>query len=125
MYFMVKDKGHNTICEIGVYSEKDPYTNDTYWTNKMYVSFNIKIYSEYLITNFNRADEIKEAFTKIQSFVLDLNESVTGDYPEVKQYYLEDPELSESKSQIIKVTRDRLYEIVNELGDTGIYVNED
>ena len=56
---------------------------------------------------------------------MDLSEHVSGDYPELKQYTLNDPAFNESKSQIIKVTRDRLYSIVNDLGDTGIYVNED
>lgn len=124
MYFMIKDENHQTICEVGVYAEND-ICNTEYWNMAMYVSFNIENYTDYLLNNLDKSTIIKESFTKIQNFVLDLSEHVSGDYPELKQYTLNDPAFNESKSQIIKVTRDRLYSIVNDLGDTGIYVNED
>lgn len=124
MYFMIKDENHQTICEVGVYTEQD-MRNTEYWNMAMYVSFNIENYTDYLLNNLDKSTVIKESFTKIQNFVLDLSEHVSGDYPELKQYTLNDPAFNESKSQIIKVTRDRLYSIVNDLGDTGIYVNED
>jgi len=127
MYFMIKDENDKTICEVGIYSEEGPYkmTNEKYWYHKMYVSFNIETYSNYLIEHINRAEEIKNIFTEIQGYVLDLNEGISGDYPERKQYLLNDPEMNESKFQIIKVTRDRLYSVIEKLGDTGIYINED
>lgn len=122
MYFMVKDSHHKTICEVGIYSDKD---NTERWNNKMYVSFNIDNYSNFLIEYFDKAQEIKDIFSKIQNYVLDYNENVTGNYPERKLYSLEDPQLKNDRLQMIQVTRDRLYSIVNDLGDTGIYVNED
>ena len=124
MYFMVKDENNQTICEVGIYADQD-IRNTEYWNIVMYVSFNIENYTNYLLSNLDKSTMIKESFTKIQDFVLDLSEHVSGDYPELKQYTLNDPAFNESKSQVIKVTRDRLYSIVNDLGDTGIYVNED
>ena len=124
MYFSVKDSKHNTLCEIDIYTEQDTYM-DCFWDIRMKVWFNIDAYSEFLLSNFAVAEDIKHAFSGIQNFVLDLNEHISGDYPEILQYSLDDPEFKEAKSQIIKVTRDRLYNIVNDLGGTGIYVNED
>ena len=124
MYFSVKDNKYNTLCEIDIYTEQDPYM-DCFWNIRMKVWFNIGAYSEFLIDNFDAAKDIKHAFAGIQNFVLDLNEHISGDYPEFLQYDLDDPAFKEAKSQVIKVTRNRLYNIVQELGYTGIYVNED
>ena len=124
MYFSVKDNKYNTLCEIDIYTEQDPYM-DCFWNIRMKVWFNIGAYSEFLIDNFDTAKDIKHAFAGIQNFVLDLNEHISGDYPEFLQYDLDDPAFKEAKSQVIKVTRNRLYNIVQELGYTGIYINED
>ena len=122
MYFTVKDGHYQTICEVGIYSDRDSVER---WNNKMYVSFNINNYSNFLIEYFDKAQEIKDIFSKIQNYVLDYNENVTGDYPERKLYSLEDPQLKNDRSQMIRVTRDRLYSIVQSLSYTGIYINED
>ena len=117
MYFSVKDNKYNTLCEIDIYTEQDPYM-DCFWNIRMKVWFNIGAYSEFLIDNFDAAKDIKHAFAGIQNFVLDLNEHISGDYPEFLQYDLDDPAFKEAKSQVIKVTRNRLYNIVQELGYT-------
>ena len=122
MYFSVKDKHSKTICEVGIYSDQDSINR---WNNKMYVSFNINTYSNFLIEYFDKAQEIRDIFVKIQNYVLDYNENVSGDYPERKLYSSEDPQLKNDRSQMIQVTRDRLYSVIEKLGDTGIYINED
>lgn len=124
MYFMVRNKEGKLLCEVSIYTEEDDYM-DCFWNITMKTYFNIENCLHYLIQFIDKKEDIVRAFSDIQNFVLDLNEHVSGDYPEFLQYELGDPAFNESKSQVIKVTRDRLHSIVNDLGDTGIYVNED
>ena len=124
MYFMIKNKEGKLLCEVSIYTEQDTYIDD-FWNITMKTYFNIENCLNYLIQFIDKKEDIVRAFSGIQNFVLDLNEHVSGDYPELLQYEPDDPAFNESKSQVIKVTRDRLYNIVNDLGDTGIYVNED
>ena len=124
MYFMIRNKEGKLLCEVSIYTEQDTYM-DCFWNITMKTYFNIENCFNYLCQFIEKKEDIIRAFSGIQNFVLDLNEHVSGDYPEFLQYELSDPAFNESKSQVIKVTRDRLYNIVNDLGDTGIYVNED
>ena len=124
MYFMVRNKEGKLLCEVSIYTEQDTYIDD-FWNITMKTYFNIENCLNYLIQFIDKKEDIVRAFSGIQNFVLDLNEHVSGDYPELLQYEPDDPAFNESKSQVIKVTRDRLYAIVDKLGDTGIYVNED
>ena len=124
MYFMIKNKEGKLLCEVSIYTEQDTYIDD-FWNITMKTYFNIENCLNYLIQFIDKKEDIVRAFSGIQNFVLDLNEHVSGDYPELLQYEPDDPAFNESKSQVIKVTRDRLYAIVDKLGDTGIYVNED
>ncbi len=110
MYFKISDNIDHFLCEVGIYAEK-AYPGEL-WFIKMYVSFNIMNYSNFLIHNSSKAYEIAKDFKQIQEFVLDLNEH-TGIYPEVKLYDLQDKGLTEDKAEITKITRDRLYIIAN------------
>lgn len=120
MYMTLHDND-KLLCEVDIYCEKSVCKEEKYFI-KLATYFKIANYTEFLRgVSLLDASELGKDFGYIQDFALELSEH-TGEYPELKLYNLHDKGLNEDKSQIIKITRERLQKLATKW---GLKYNED
>ena len=120
MYMTLHDND-KLLCEVDIYCEKSFHKGEK-WFVRLSTYFKIGNYTDFLRgVSLSDAIELGNDFAYIQDFALELNEH-TGEYPELKLYDLYDKGLKEDKSEIIKITRERLQKLATKW---GLKYNED
>lgn len=120
MYMTLHDND-KLLCEVDISCEKSVGKKEK-WFVRLSTYFKIGNYTEFLRgVSYLDGIELGNDFAHIQDFALELNEH-TGEYPELKLYDTNDKGLKEDKTEIIKITRERLQKLATKW---GLEYNED
>lgn len=120
MYMTLHDND-KLLCEVDISCEKSVHKEEK-WFVRLSTYFKIGNYTDFLRgVSYLDGIELGKDFAHIQDFTLELNEH-TGEYPELKLYNPDDKGLKEDKSEIIKITRERLQKLATKW---GLKYNED